>query len=101
MGGFLKMRGRKVSYSIAKYVTVTIFILITGQSCLAIKKDQGNLQSDQLSNKYNLTICTDPRPQVCTMDYQPVCAKLNDENLKTYSNSCTACSDVNVVTYIS
>ncbi len=39
------------------------------------------------------TICTEPRPQICTMDYRPVCAKLSDGTFKTYSNGCTACSD--------
>jgi len=39
------------------------------------------------------TICTEPRPQICTMDYRPVCAQLSDGTFKTYSNGCTACSD--------
>jgi len=45
------------------------------------------------------TICTDPRPQVCTMDYRPVCGERNDGSHKTYSNDCTACSDHNVIGY--
>ena len=40
-----------------------------------------------------LTICHELRPQICTMDYQPVCAKLEDGTFKTYSNGCTACTD--------
>jgi hypothetical protein len=44
-----------------------------------------------------LTICTEPRPQICTMDYQPVCAKLEDGTFKTYSNGCTACADTVVI----
>ena len=45
------------------------------------------------------TACTDPRPQVCTMDYTPVCAQLENEELKTYSNACSACGDVNVLAH--
>ncbi len=40
-----------------------------------------------------MTICQEPRPQICTMDYQPVCAQLEDGIFKTYSNACTACAD--------
>ena len=43
--------------------------------------------------------CTDPRPQVCTMDYTPHCAQLKNGQEKTYSNACSACADVNVASY--
>lgn len=46
-----------------------------------------------------LVICPEPRPQVCTMDYQPVCAQLQDGSFKVYSNGCGACSDHNVIGY--
>ncbi len=46
------------------------------------------------------TICEDPRPQVCTMDYRPVCGTLNDGSTKTYSNGCGACADVNVTSWV-
>jgi len=48
--------------------------------------------------------CEDPRPELCTMDYRPVCA-LRDTGVRcvttpcpstewnTYSNACSACSD--------
>ena len=47
------------------------------------------------------TICKDPRPAVCTMDYTPVCGTLNDKSVKTYANGCGACSNANVVSYVS
>ena len=46
------------------------------------------------------TICEDPRPQVCTMDYRPVCGTLEDGTTKTYSNGCGACADVEVVSWV-
>ena len=46
-----------------------------------------------------LVICTEPRPQVCTMDYNPVCGQLQDCSFKTYSNGCGSCSDSAVVGY--
>ena len=42
-------------------------------------------------------ICENPRSQICTMNYDPVCGKLRDGSKKTFSNGCGACSDANVV----
>lgn len=44
--------------------------------------------------------CSEPRPEICTQDYRPVCANLKDGTEKNYSNGCTACSDVNVDSWI-
>lgn len=46
-----------------------------------------------------LTICPEPRPQMCTMDYRPVCGELKDGSSKTFSNACMACAAVEVVGY--
>ena len=45
-------------------------------------------------------LCEEPRPQICTMDYRPVCGTLSDANVKTYANGCGACSDANVVSWV-
>jgi hypothetical protein len=37
--------------------------------------------------------CPEPRSQVCTMEYAPVCGFLDKGQRKQYSNACTACSD--------
>jgi len=56
------------------------------------------------------TECHEPRPEMCTREYRPVCAKRDTgircvttpcpslENV-TKSNACTACSDVKVYGY--
>jgi len=56
--------------------------------------------------------CIHTRPEVCTMDYTPVCAT-RDNGVRcittpcsstesaTYSNGCSACADKNVISYIS
>lgn len=46
------------------------------------------------------TICQDPRPQVCTMDYRPVCGTQKDGSVKTYSNGCGACADIEVISWV-
>ena len=43
--------------------------------------------------------CPEVRPEMCTMDYNPVCGNLPDGSFKTYSNGCNACSDLKVVSY--
>ena len=41
------------------------------------------------------TRCTEPRPQLCTMQYLPVCASTVDASAPgtTYANACAACAD--------
>ena len=48
----------------------------------------------------NAEFCTDPRPEVCTLDYTPVCGTDNNGATETYSNACGACSTLEVVSYI-
>ena len=38
-------------------------------------------------------VCTEPRPEICTMQYDPVCAQMKDGARKTYASDCSACSD--------
>lgn len=45
--------------------------------------------------------CSDPRPQVCTMEYAPVCARLLAGGEATYSSPCNACADDAVASYLS
>ena len=46
-----------------------------------------------------IMICKEPRPQLCTLNYQPVCATTKNTKEKTYANGCSACSDKNVINY--
>ena len=48
-----------------------------------------------------VTQCTEPRPQVCTMEYAPVCAELGGGGKKEYSSPCNACADDAVAGYLS
>jgi len=47
-----------------------------------------------------VTQCTDPRPQVCTMEYNPVCATLVSVGTKQYASPCNACADDTVLAYL-
>ncbi len=43
--------------------------------------------------------CTEPRPQVCTLEYAPTCAELRSGEYREYSSPCNACADDQVVAY--
>lgn len=43
--------------------------------------------------------CPALRPEMCTMDYLPVCGILSEGSFQTYSNGCNACADLKVTSY--
>ncbi len=43
--------------------------------------------------------CAEPRPQVCTMEYDPVCADLVAGGRADYASPCNACADDAVAAY--
>jgi len=47
-----------------------------------------------------VTQCSEPRPQVCTMEYNPVCATLRKGGTKQYASPCNACVDDTVASYL-
>lgn len=56
----------------------------------------------ETSTGSDLVTCAEPRPEVCTMQYEPVCARLGDgegAEWKTYPSGCTACGDAEVSAY--
>ena len=77
-----------------KVVLVTVlcaFISITSFSCAVAREKK-------VLNK-KLTQCVKPKPQICTLDSNPVCGFESDGNHKTFSNACTACSSNEVINY--
>lgn len=61
-----------------------------------------------LADEPALTHCTEPRPQACTREYNPVCASRDtgircvttpcpSAEWKTYGNGCDACADSKVI----
>jgi len=54
--------------------------------------------SDEKDKK--ITLCKEPRPQMCTMDYTPVCGLVNNNMVKTFGNACGACGELKVSAYI-
>jgi len=44
--------------------------------------------------------CSLPRPQVCTMEYDPVCAAVAGGTQREYSSPCNACAHDLVISYV-
>lgn len=49
--------------------------------------------------------CSEPRPQICTREYRPVCGytynnSSNSISEKTYATGCTACAHPSVEAYL-
>lgn len=80
------------SFKSMSLITVVLTAL-TLTACSTGTSSQSKLPSPELQP------CTDPRPDMCTMDYNPVCGQDSDGVNKTYSNACGACSDRSVVGY--
>lgn len=47
-----------------------------------------------------MTQCPATRPQVCTMQYEPVCAQRDKGGLREYASGCNACADESVQAYL-
>lgn len=43
--------------------------------------------------------CMEPRAQVCTREYRPVCGLRDTGEWQEYGNGCTACADSQVLGY--
>jgi len=82
-----------MSHHTATYSTILVLVLVTG-GCAS-----SHAATEDSAVTGNITACTDPRPQICTREYRPVCANLSDGSTKTYATGCTACSDPKVSGY--
>jgi hypothetical protein len=54
-------------------------------------------QTDGNSSSAPLIMCVDPRPEICTQYYDPVCGSFEKGDFKTFGNACTACSKAAVI----
>jgi hypothetical protein len=83
------------------FKVIRIFSLIS-LSLLAISCTTTADEKNEINNEpgsLDLILCQEPRPQICTREYDPVCAMLQDGSTKTGSTGCTSCSDPEVIGY--
>ena len=82
-----------MSHRSVTYTMMLVLALITN-GCASSHE-----ATDDSTVTSTITACTEPRPQICTREYRPVCATLADGSTKTYATGCTACSDPKVSGY--
>jgi len=68
------------------------FVLLS--SCVVYTKPD-----TEKSIKRDMIACENPRPEMCTRDFRPVCSLSESGVYKTYSNACEACSNKPVLSY--
>ena len=97
---FIKYSATKSTMS-GKYYSVTCSGKKTVKTQQWLLDELARFRSEISANNTaaEITICTEPRPKICTMEYVPVCAVLKDDTVKTYSSACSACADASVVSY--
>jgi len=84
--------------SLSSHIVPRVCALLAAASMLSCS---GGSASPKVSDDPALTLCGDPRPQMCTRDYRPVCGVSRDGSRKTYGNACGACSHQDVVGHYS
>jgi len=74
-------------------IAVLAVAVLTLTACASGSSPQINPDAGEL------TLCPEPRPEVCTMEYRVVCAQMQDGSFREFSNGCSSCTDPNVVGY--
>ena len=92
--------------------TLPLILLLAACSQAPVASESPPPASDPpATTKNEPVMCKEPRPQVCTMIYQPVCATRDtgvrcirapcpSEEKVTKSSDCNACSDPKVISYV-
>ena len=79
-------------------VSSLLVILALVSGCQSyVKDDHSGTDSDPGAE---LEMCVDPRPEICTMEFAPVCGMRDSGEKESYPNGCGACSNQEVVGYL-
>jgi len=81
----------------AACLLLAMFVLVSGCQSDG-KNNQAGADSDAVSE---LEMCVDPRPQICTMEYVPVCGVRDGGEKESFPSGCGACSNNEIVGYLS
>ena len=77
-----------------KLIGLCISLFVLSANCLA------NETIGLISAELSTVLCPEERPSMCTREYKPVCGLDQNNEQRTYSNACTACSNKQVVSYM-
>lgn len=113
MSGFIITWREWPIYSITplRWCGVMLVVLLLS-ACTGLEKNTSQTDALQEQDKTRplFTTCPNTRPQICTQEYAPVCARRDSgircvkapcpaTEMKTYSNGCSACADPKVYGY--
>jgi hypothetical protein len=76
-----------------------VLLVLAGSLVTACASENKKNEVNDEPGALDLIICEEPRPQICTREYNPVCATLKDGSNRTGATGCTSCSDHEVVGY--
>ena len=77
------------------FLLVSLSLLFV--ACVTTTDEKNEINNEP--GALDLILCEEPRPQICTREYNPVCGILKSGSTKTDSTGCTSCSDPDVVGY--
>ena len=71
----------------------------SGFTSTASSRAAASVKTSPATEVASAVMCTEPRKQMCTREYRPVCGQKVGGTTGTYSNKCTACSNAEVKAY--
>jgi hypothetical protein len=72
----------------------TLLVLLTALFVVACHDDSSSTGGSSLIK------CEEPRPEMCTTIYAPVCGALIDGTQQTFASDCSACAVEEVVSFM-
>ena len=86
-------------------------LLLAACSQAPVAAGPATAPQDPPANRHEPVMCKEPRPEMCTALYDPVCATRDtgircitapcpSTEQKTMGNSCSACNDPKVMSYV-
>ena len=82
-------------------IRLVVPVCLTGvTACTGLPADlrgqgSGDLESSEVPSLRTVS-CEEPRPRICTLQYEPVCAVMESGPINTYPSACNACADIAV-----
>ena len=86
-----------------RHIVATGLCAIPVAALLGVSAD-GKIQQPEIteaprSGEAVAVLCEEPRPMICTQEYKPVCARMDNGTWRTYPSGCSACADASVIGY--